>query len=83
MRRPCTRCGERPGHALLRWGAVLALGLALEAEAVHCKRHHHTLSHATRKVYRVNTDKGQLAFSASWILFAAWFLRHIVKGDPV
>lgn len=80
--RECTRCGEKPGHALLRWGAVIALGAALEAEAVSRQRHSHTFSHATRHTFRVEHKIGKTVFVVSWGLFSGWWIRHILHGGP-
>lgn len=82
MGRPCARCGERPGHALLRWGIVAAVWAALELEAVAHDRHHHTFSHATRRLFRTHTRQGSTAFSFVWGGLAVWYLRHILKGGP-
>lgn len=81
MNRPCSRCGERPGHALLRWGAVLALGAALEAEGVAARRHHHTFSHATRACFRTHTVGGRKCFTGAWLVLTVWFLRHIIDHE--
>lgn len=80
--KPCGRCGKQPGHAFLRWGLVVALGAALEAEAVAGKRHPHTLSHATRRAFRVENGTGKLAFLATWAALTCWFCPHILKGEP-
>lgn len=76
----CNRCGQRPGHALLRWGAVLALGAVLEAEGVAGKRHHHTLSHATRSVFGTDRTQGRVAFGVAWVGFCGWYLSHILNS---
>lgn len=78
---PCTRCGQKPGHALLRWGAVLALGAALETEAVKGHRHYHTFSHSTRVAFRTHTSVGRKAFTWSWLGLTVWFLRHILNHE--
>lgn len=83
MGRPCSRCGEKPGHALLRWGALAAVWAALEAEAVAGDRHHHTFSHATRRLFHTDTRVGSTAFSFVWGGLAIWYLKHILKDDPV
>lgn len=75
--KPCGRCGLKPTHAVLRWGAVLALGAALEAEGMAAKRHTHTLSHATRSVFRTETSCGRKIFTVVWVLLAFTFERHI------
>lgn len=80
--RECTRCGEKPGHAFLRWVAVLALGAALEAEAVSRQRHSHTFSHATRHTFRVEHPVGKGVFIAGWVAFSAWWVHHVVAGGP-
>lgn len=75
----CSRCEEHPGHALLRWGAVLAMGAALEAEAVARKHHEHTFSHMTRQTCRTSTPLGKTGFIAGWVLLSLWWVNHIVK----
>lgn len=79
---PCVRCGQKPSHALLRWGMVLVLGCVLEAESIASKRHSHTLSHATRSVFRTHGRPGQVAFTCVWVGFGAWFFNHILRGGP-
>lgn len=78
---PCTRCGQKPGHALLRWGAVLALGAAMEAEAVGGKRHGHTFSHATRSAFHTQTSGGRKCFTGAWLVLTVWFLDHILRHE--
>lgn len=78
--KPCTKCGQKPGHALLRWAAVLAFGAALEAEAVAGKRHSHTLSQCTRAVFKTHTPGGRARFLALWLGFAVWYANHIIHS---
>lgn len=80
--KPCGRCCKKQGHALLRWGALLALGVALEAEAVAGKRHPHTLSHAIRRAFKIGTPHGRGAFIGFWAALTCWLIPHILKGDP-
>lgn len=81
MARPCSRCGERPGHAMLRWGIVAAAWAALEAEAVGHDRHRHTFSFATRRLFRTHTPEGRRAFTVGWMVLTVWFLRHILSHE--
>lgn len=64
------------------WASLILAGAAYEAYALKTKRSGDTLSEVTRKLFRVRTRAGALAFGTLWVSFSTWFLGHILWGWP-
>ncbi len=78
--RTCKHCQRYPHHGYLVWAAVIGGALLMEAEGLSRKRFEHTLSHATRHVFKTHTPAGKVAFVAGWGALTYWFCGHIIKG---
>lgn len=64
------------------WGSLLLAGASFEAYALRNGRDGDTLSETTRRVFRVRTRAGKVAFGTTWGAFSAWYLGHILWGWP-
>lgn len=53
------------------WLAIAGVVTILELD------HQTQLSGLTRRLFRVDTDAGRIAFVGSWLGFAGWFTWHI------
>lgn len=62
------------------WAGLLLVGAVVECVALRRQMHEHTLSHATRTVFRTHTPSGRAAFILGWASLTAWFLPHILKA---
>lgn len=69
----------RRGPAL--WATLLTAGTIIECYALRKKMREHTLSHATRAVFRTDTPTGQVVFTSAWVMFVCWFWNHVLT-DP-
>jgi hypothetical protein len=78
-RRTCKHCQRYPYHGHVNWLIPLGIGLALELEALRRQRYEHTLSQATRYIFRTHTPAGKIAFVAGWSALTYWFLPHILN----
>ncbi len=77
----CNRCVTDPSHAQIRWIGIIGLALLLEAEGLRRQKREHTLSHATRNVFRTKTRPGKTVFTGAWGLLTWWFVGHIIRRD--
>jgi hypothetical protein len=66
----------------LVWSGLILAGAGIEAYALRNGRDGDTLSEATRKLFRVRTKAGKIAFALPWSAFSVWFLGHILWGWP-
>lgn len=60
------------------WWTWIAAFIAFEAAALIDRRKGDTLSEHVREWFRTNTPRGRLIFGAGWVVFAGWFLVHIL-----
>lgn len=60
------------------WGGLLLAGAAFEVYALVNGRDGDTLSERTRSWFRVRTRPGAIVFGVAWVVFATWFLVHII-----
>lgn len=67
-------------HGDVVWGALLAAGALYELDTMANGRAGDTLSERTRWWFRTHTRPGRAAFAAAWLVFAGWFLIHILAG---
>lgn len=77
---PCSKCETDEAHTLRVWAGLALLGMALEVCALKRDNQCHTLSHATRSVFRTDTRRGRLTFSVAWFMLYTWFQAHIVRS---
>jgi hypothetical protein len=70
---------RRHGPAL--WACLLLTGTIIECYALRRRMHEHTLSHATRYMFRTSTRPGRAVFMFTWSAFTSWFLIHILAPD--
>jgi hypothetical protein len=78
--RTCNHCLKHPQHGYLVWAAVIGGALLMEAEGLRRRRFEHTLSYATRYVFKTHTPAGKVAFVGGWAALTYWFLPHILEG---
>ena len=60
------------------WGGLLAVGAVLETRALRNRKPGDTLSETTRRWFHVRSRAGRITFAVSWVLFAIWYLIHIL-----
>ena len=65
----------------MAWAAALTTCAALETYSLHRHIQDGTLSSFTRWTFHTHTRAGNLAFVSSWVVFAAWYTRHIARAD--
>jgi hypothetical protein len=73
----CPKCETDPLHAWRSWAIPFLLGAVIEWSSLHHKRRHHTLSQITRQIFKTDTDKGKTLFTAAWLIFSFWWVKHI------
>ncbi|OII61164.1 hypothetical protein BJP40_06455 [Streptomyces sp. CC53] len=61
------------------WGGLFAAGIGYELWAIRKARLDYTLSRTTRRAMFLHTRGGRLVFTAGWMWFAGWFLRHVME----
>lgn len=59
------------------WATLFTAGGAYEAYGIFNDRKGDTLSECTRKLFRVQTRVGKIAFTGAYVSFSAWFIPHI------
>lgn len=64
----------------LTWAALIGLGVALETVALRQQRQDSTLSHATRSLFRTETNIGKAMFVGAWTSLTLWFVPHIIRS---
>lgn len=62
------------------WGSLIVAGAAFEAYCLRNGKPGDTLSEATRRVFRVRTRAGKVAFIVPWAAFSIWYGGHILYG---
>jgi len=62
------------------WAALILAGAAFETYALRNGRNGDTLSETTRRLFRVRTKSGKIAFAVTWGGFSIWYLGHILYG---
>ena len=67
-------------HPDLTWLLWVGGFVILETIGLITKRNGDTLSERTRQWFRTNTRVGASIFGVSWVVFAVWFLVHILWG---
>lgn len=65
----------------LIWFVWLLLFTVAETVGILSRRDGDTLSERTRAWFRTNTSRGRVTFTISWVLFAGWFLWHILSRN--
>ncbi|WP_406354290.1 hypothetical protein [Streptomyces sp. NBC_00658] len=60
------------------WGTLFLIGVAYEIYTLGNVESGDTLSERVRNWFPVHIRPGRVAFVATWITFAVWFLGHIV-----
>lgn len=61
------------------------IGLSVESWALKNKRRDQTLSHATRRVFRTDTDSGKVIWITAWAILTHLLVPHIYncpEEDP-
>ncbi|UGY92285.1 DUF7427 family protein [Streptomyces gobiensis] len=62
----------------LIWGVLLLAGVGYEVFAIFNTKAGDTLSERVRAWFRTHTHPGRAVFAAVWVVFAGWFLVHIL-----
>lgn len=76
----CARCETKQDHAFKLWAGVALISTLLELVALKHHNHRHTLSHATRSVFRTHTRPGRLTFAFAWSILYIWLLDHVNRS---
>jgi hypothetical protein len=61
------------------WAGLIAAGTAYETYTLHAKQQNATLSETTRRTFHTRTRVGRYVFTAAWVGFSAWWIRHILE----
>lgn len=66
----------------LVWASLILAGAAFEAYTLTNGRQEDTFSATTRRLFRVRTRAGALAFGILWASASTWFFGHVLYGWP-